>query len=75
MKQVDRIADCGVHIQDLDAMILEGKLRELEAATQREHIARSLHDQDRDGPAILDAIDQEQQGPLPGRALRGWPRQ
>jgi|KBSSwiStaDraftv2_1062776.scaffolds.fasta_scaffold10080404_1 hypothetical protein len=28
MKQVDRIADCGVAVQDLDAMIPEGKLRE-----------------------------------------------
>ena len=28
MKQVDQIADRDVHVQDLDAMILEGKLRE-----------------------------------------------
>jgi hypothetical protein len=44
MKQVDRIADCDVLLQDLDAMILEGKLRDanrqlLQAFNRNEKLA------------------------------------
>src|SRR6185295_3819242 len=47
MKQVDRIADCDLHGQDLDAMILEGKLRDanrqlLHAVNHNEKLANAL---------------------------------
>jgi hypothetical protein len=47
MKQIDRIADCDVHVQDLDAMILEGKLRDanrqiLQAFNHNEKLANAL---------------------------------
>ena len=49
MKQVDRIADCDLHVQDLDAMILEGKLRDanrqlLHAVNHNEKLADALSD-------------------------------
>ena len=49
MKQIDRIADCDVHLQDLDAMILEGKLRDanrqlLQAFNRNENLANALSD-------------------------------
>ena len=49
MKQVDRIADSDVHVQDLDTMILEGKLRDanrqlLQAFNHNEKLANALSD-------------------------------
>jgi proteasome-associated ATPase len=49
MKQVDRIADCDVLLQDLDAMMLEGKLRDanrqlLQAFNRNEKLADALSD-------------------------------
>jgi proteasome-associated ATPase len=49
MKQVDRIADFDVHVQDLDTMILEGKLRDanrqlLQAFNHNEKLANALSD-------------------------------
>ena len=49
MKQVDRIAESDVHVQDLDAMILEGKLRDanrqlLQAFKHNEKLANALSD-------------------------------
>ena len=49
MKQVDRIADSDVHVQDLDTMILEGELRDanrqlLQAFKHNEKLANALSD-------------------------------
>jgi proteasome-associated ATPase len=49
MKQVDRITDCDVLLQDLDAMMLEGKLRDanrqlLQAFNRNEKLADALSD-------------------------------
>jgi proteasome-associated ATPase len=49
MRQVDRIADSDVHVQDLDTMILDGKLRDanrqlLQAFNHNEKLANALSD-------------------------------
>ena len=53
MKQVDRIADGDAHEQDLDAMILEGKLRDT-----NHQLLQAFNHNDKLAHALSDACDQ-----------------